>query len=66
MPPILMHSNALQLTLIDSVAGAISAYIVDEYKLVCLQLLSFSTDKAPFLTIVSKLSLLSRKTDVRT
>ena len=42
------HSNAPQLPHIASIAGAISAYIVDEFKLGYLQLLSFSTDEASF------------------
>ena len=54
MPPILMHSNALQLLLIDSVAGAIAAYLIEEYKLGYLQLSSFTSVDAPFLTVVSK------------
>ena len=42
------QSNAPNLTQVASISGIFTDYIVDEYKLGYVQLLSFSTDEAPF------------------
>ena len=50
-------SNAPNQTQVASIPGLFTVYIVDEYKLECLQLISFSTDKENFLTVVAKFLL---------